>query len=117
MPQILAGVKEGKEIIHCSKGEKDCDNAEKFGLVATTFAGGAGKWREEYSKWFQEAKVICIPDNDDAGRKGMHRIASGISKVAESVRWLELPNIPEKGDLSDWINIEGNDINKFNSLV
>jgi hypothetical protein len=39
------------------------------------------------------------------------------SKVAESVRWLELPNIPEKGDLSDWINIEGNDINKFNSLV
>jgi hypothetical protein len=116
LPQMLAGIKEGKDII-LLEGEKDCDNAEKLGLEATTFAGGAGKWREEYSKWFQEAKVICIPDNDDAGRKGMHRIASGISKVAESVRWLELPNIPEKGDLSDWINIEGNDINKFNSLV
>lgn len=116
LPQMLAGIKDDKDIL-ILEGEKDCDNAEKLGLVATTFAGGAGKWREEYSKWFQDAKVICLPDNDASGRKGMHRIASGISKVAESVRWLELPNIPEKGDLSDWINIEGNDINKFNSLV
>ena len=116
LPQLLAGIKEGREII-IVEGEKDCDNAEKFGLVTTTFAGGAGKWREEYSKWFQEAKVICLPDNDDAGRKGMHLIASQISKVAESVRWLELPNIPEKGDLSDWINIEGNNFESFNSLV
>ena len=116
LPQLLAGIKEGREII-IVEGEKDCDNAEKFGLVTTTFAGGTGKWREEYSKWFQEAKVICLPDNDDAGRKGMHLIASQISKVAESVRWLELPNIPEKGDLSDWINIEGNNFESFNSLV
>ena len=116
LPQLLAGIKEGREII-IVEGEKDCDNAEKFGLVTTTFAGCAGKWREEYSKWFQEAKVICLPDNDDAGRKGMHLIASQISKVAESVRWLELPNIPEKGDLSDWINIEGNNFESFNSLV
>jgi DNA primase len=116
LPQMLAGKKEGKDII-LLEGEKDCDNAEKFGLVATTFAGGTGKWLEEYSKWFQEAKVICLPDHDDAGRKGMHHIASEISKVAESVRWLELPDLPEKGDFSDWIKIGGNDINKFNSFV
>ena len=116
LPQMLAAIKEGKDIL-ILEGEKDCDNAAKLGLVATTFAGGAGKWRKEYSKWFQEAKVICLPDNDDAGRKGMHLIASQISKVAESVRWLELPNIPEKGDLSDWINIEGNNFESFNSLV
>ena len=116
LPQLLTGIKEGREIL-ILEGEKDCDNAEKLGLVATTFAGGAGKWREEYSKWFQDAKVICIPDNDDAGRKGMHLIASEISKVAHSVRWLELPDIPEKGDISDWINIESNDLEKFNALI
>ena len=116
LPQLLDGIKKGREIL-ILEGEKDCDNAEKFGLVATTFTGGTGKWLEEYSKWFQEAKVICLPDHDDVGRKGMHRIASEISKVTESVRWLELPNIPEKGDLSDWINIESNDINKFNALI
>ena len=66
LPQMLAGIKKGREIL-ILEGEKDCDNAEVLGLVATTFAGGAGKWCEEYSKWFQDAKVICIPDNDDAG--------------------------------------------------
>ena len=84
LPQFLAGIKEGREII-IVEGEKDCDNAEKFGLVATTFAGGTGKWREEYSKWLQDAKVICLPDNDPPGRNGMHHIASWMSKVAESV--------------------------------
>ena len=116
LPQLLDGIKEGREII-IVEGEKDCDNAEKFGLVATTFAGGTGKWRKEYSEWFQDAKVICLPDHDDAGRKGMHHIASEISKVAESVRWLELTDIPEKGDFSDWLKIEGNNNEKFNSLV
>jgi hypothetical protein len=116
LPQLLAGIKEGREII-LVEGEKDCDNAKELGLVATTFAGGTGKWREEYSKWFQEAKVICVPDNDDVGRKGMHLIASEISKVAKSLRWLELPDLPDKGDLSDWIKIESNNIEKFDSLV
>jgi len=116
LPQLLLGIKEGREIL-ILEGEKDCDNAEKFGLVATTFAGGAGKWREEYSKWFQEAKVICLPDNDPSGHKGMHHIASKILKAAQSVRWLELPDIPEKGDFSDWIKIEGNDLEKFNALI
>jgi len=116
LPQMLAGIKEGRNII-LLEGEKDCDNAENIGLTATTFAGGARKWREEYSKWFQEAKVICLPDNDDEGRKGMHHIASEISKVAKSVRWLELPDIPEKGDLSDWLNITDNDKKAFEILV
>ena len=116
LPQLLSGVKKGRGIL-ILEGEKDCDNAEKLGLVATTFPGGAGKWREEYSKWFQVAKVICVPDNDDIGRKGMHRVASEISKVAESVRWLELPDLPEKGDFSDWINIEGNDKKAFEILA
>ena len=116
LPQMLTGIKEGRDII-LLEGEKDCDNAEKIGLVATTFAGGAGKWREEYSKLFQNAKVVCLPDNDPAGRKGMNLIASQITQVAKSVHWLELPDIPEKGDLSDWLGIEGNDLEKFNALI
>ena len=116
LPQMLAGIKEGRAII-IVEGEKDVEAATNIGLVATTFAGGAGKWRKEYSKWLQEAKVICLPDNDHAGRKGMDIIASKIIKVAKSVLWLELPDIPEKDDLSDWLNIEGNDLDKFNTMV
>ena len=116
LPQMLTGIKECRDII-LLEGEKDCDNASKIGLTATTFAGGAGKWREEYSKWFHEANVACVPDNDYSGRKGMNLIASHITQVAKSVRWLELPDIPEKGDLSDWLSIEGNDLEKFNAMI
>jgi hypothetical protein len=116
LPQMLTAIKEGKDIL-LLEGEKDCDNAENIGLVATTFPSGTGKWLDEYSKLFQEAKVICLPDNDPPGRNGMHLIASKIEKVANSVRWLELPDIPEKGDLSDWLNIEGNDLNKIQELI
>lgn len=116
LPQMLAAIKEGRDIL-VLEGEKDCDNAEKTGLVATTFHGGTGKWREEYSKWFKEAKVICIPDNDSAGRKGMGLIASELMIVAKSVRWLELPDIPEKGDLSDWVEVKDNSLTKFQELI
>ena len=116
LPQMLAALKEGKDIL-VLEGEKDCDNAEKIGFVATTFHGGTGKWREEYSKWFKEAKVICIPDNDSAGREGMDSIASEIIKVAKSVRWLELPDIPEKGDLTDWLEVNDSSHTKFQELI
>jgi len=116
LPQMLEAMKRGKGIA-IVEGEKDCDNAEKIGLTATTFCGGSGKWRDEYLKWFEDANVACVPDNDHAGRKGMNIIASNITKVAKSVLWLEIPDIPAKGDLTDWLNIEGNDLDKFNTLV
>ena len=47
----------------------------------------------------------------------MHSIASEIVQVAKSVRWLELPDIPNKGDLSYWLSIEGNNLEKFKSLA
>jgi hypothetical protein len=40
-----------------------------------------------------------------------------IPKVAESVRWLELPGISEKGDFSDWLNVPDNDKKAFEILV
>jgi len=116
LPQMLEAIKFGKGIV-LVEGEKDCDNASKIGLTATTFVGGTGKWREAYTNWFHEANVACVPDNDYAGRKGMYSIASKIIKVAKSVLWLELPDIPERGDLSDWLSIEGNDLEKFNAMI
>ena len=62
LPQMLVAIKEVKDI-PVLEGEKDCDNVEKIGLVATTFHGGTGKWHEEYSECFKEAKVICIPES------------------------------------------------------
>ena len=56
LPQLLAGIKERREIL-IVEGEKDCDNAEKLGLVATTFAGGAGKWLESIQNGSKRQKL------------------------------------------------------------
>jgi hypothetical protein len=37
--------------------------------------------------------------------------------VTSSLRWLNIPGIPEKGDISDWIKIESNDLDKLKTMV
>ena len=116
LPQMLKAIK-GKKTVLLVEGEKDCDNLADLGLTATTFPGGAGKWRDDYLPWFKGANIACLPDNDNPGKEGMHLLASKISQVASSILWLELPGIPEKGDISDWLQEDGNDLKKFKALA
>jgi DNA primase len=104
LPKMLEAIEDERAVL-LVEGEKDCDNLAKLGLTATTFSGGAGKWRPEYLQYFKGASVCCMPDNDNSGREGMNLLASKISPVTSSIRWLNIPGIPEKGDISDWIKI------------
>ena len=45
-----------------------------------------------------------IADNDDAGRSPRRDVARKLHGIAASVRILELPGLPEKGDVSDWLD-------------
>ena len=86
------------------EGEKDADRVSKCGLSATTFAGGASGWRPEYADWFVDADVVIIPDNDGPGAKYAETISAALQPQAKSVRILELPGLPAKGDISDWLD-------------
>ena len=99
------------------EGEKYADRGNKEGLYCTTVVGGAGKWRSEYEKYFLAAEVILIPDNDDAGFRGVQRIAGKISSVSKSIKIMPLPGIREGGDLSDWFDIAGNSSSKLLQLA
>tara|TARA_Y100000593_G_scaffold1714_1_gene3435 strand:- start:1266 stop:3308 length:2043 start_codon:yes stop_codon:yes gene_type:complete len=116
LPQMLKAIEAQKTVL-LVEGEKDCDNLAEIGLTATTFPGGAGKWRDDYLHWFKGSKIACLPDNDRPGKDGMHLLAKKISPVAQSILWLELPGIPDKGDISDWLKQEGNDLEKFKELA
>jgi len=112
LPELLQGVKESKPIL-LLEGEKDVDSAMDMGLIATTFVGGAGKWRDEYSEYFRGADVVLIPDNDFPGLKGMTEIATKLQGTASRIRLFELPGmgpLQEKHgkDFSDWSELEGN---------
>ena len=92
------------------EGEKDVDRLAKVGIVATTCAIGAGKWRSEYAEHFRGRKVVILPDNDEVGRKHAQQVAASLHGVAGSVRVVELPGLPEKGDVSDWLDQGGTKI-------
>jgi len=106
LPEVIKAVKEG-EIVFVVEGEKDCDNLRKLGLVATTNHGGAKKWRDHYSDYLVGADVVIIPDDDEPGREHAERVAQSLVGKAKSIRILELPDLPPKGDVSDWLEAGG----------
>jgi hypothetical protein len=90
--------------VYIVEGEKDADKLiGRWDVTATTNPMGAGKWRDEYNRYFADAEVIIIPDNDDAGREHAKHVADELVEVAQSVRIVHLQGVPDKGDISDWI--------------
>jgi hypothetical protein len=77
---------------------------------------GAGKWKPDYSATLRDFPVCILPDNDEPGRQHAQIVAKALAGIAESVTILELPGLPEKGDISDWIAVPGNDAAKLHEL-
>lgn len=105
LPELLAAPPD--EMVCVVEGEKDADRLASLGLVATTNAGGAGKWRDEYSQLLLGRKVVILPDNDEPGAKHAEKVAQSLRGVASCVCILALPNLPPKGDVSDWLDAGG----------
>lgn len=100
LPDILAN-KTGH--IFVVEGEKDADTLRSCGLLSTTGCGGAGNWREEYAPYFKDRICYVIPDNDSVGYDHAEEVCQSIFPFAAVVKLLVLPDLPEKGDVTDWI--------------
>jgi hypothetical protein len=85
------------------EGEKDADNLNRLGFTATTNPMGAKKWQPQYSDTLRGKNVVLIPDNDIEGREHMTKVGADLQGVAASLKWVDLPNIPSRGDVSDFI--------------
>lgn len=115
LPEILEAVA-SKRPVYVVEGEKDADALADYGYAATTNVGGAGKWKDEYSALIRDAEVVVLPDNDDAGRKHGDLVANSLHAHGCTVRVVALPGLPEKGDVSDWLN-DGHDLDELGTLV
>lgn len=102
LPELIQAVQHG-EMVFIPEGEKDVDNLARLGLAATTSPMGAGKWRDYYSDWLKGASCIILPDGDAPGRKHAEQVANSLQGKAKSIKVLELPGLPAKGDVSDWL--------------
>ena len=90
------------------EGEKDADNltkalAGKPSVAVTTSPRGAGKWQDDFAYYMTGKQVLVIPDNDKVGKEHAARIALSCLKFAQGVKVLELPDVGEHGDVSDFL--------------
>ena len=105
LPELLEAGPE--ETIFMLEGEKDVDRLHGLGLVATCNFDGAGKWLDDYTESLVDKNVVILPDNDDGGQSHGELVASKLQGRAASIRVVELPDLPEKGDVSDWLDAGG----------
>lgn len=101
LPELLRA--DPSETVWICEGEKDVEALRRLGLVATTNAMGAGKWRKEYAEQLAGRRCVVLPDNDDPGRAH----AQAVLATLPGARILVLPGLPEKGDVSDWLAAGG----------
>ncbi len=105
LPELFAADKQ--ETVFVVEGEKDAERLAALGLTATTNAGGAGKWRADYTEHLRARRVCIVPDNDEPGRAHAVQVARALHGTAASIRIVNLPELPPKGDASDYLDAGG----------
>lgn len=105
LPELLAA--DPAQPVFVVEGEKDALTLAGLSLIATTNPTGAGKWRAEYSKVLAGRAVVILPDNDDPGRAHGQSVAQSLHGLARSIQVIELPGLPNAGDVSDWLSAGG----------
>ena len=96
----------GHAAVVVAEGEKDCNAAWTVGIPATTNVGGAGKWRPEETQQLVDVgvkRVAIVPDDDEPGRQHALQVAYSTAMAGLQVRIVPLPDVPPKGDLSDYL--------------
>lgn len=85
-------------VIIC-EGEFDALILEAYGLTGVCSTGGAGTFKAEWFDLMAGKELFMCFDNDDAGRKGMERIA----RMRPEIKMIPLPrDVGEHGDITDF---------------
>jgi hypothetical protein len=106
LPQLSEAVALGQTII-VVEGEAKADLLWIWNVPATCNAQGAGQWKTEHSEFLRGADVVILPDNDEQGRKHCDVVGRSLQGIAASTRVLDLPGLPEKGDILNWATAGG----------
>ncbi|MEW5421925.1 AAA family ATPase [Amorphus sp. 3PC139-8] len=125
LPDVTEAIAHDR-VVFIVEGEKCADRLIDLGVPATTNPGGAGKWRPDLDEVFRGARIVILPDNDAqattpdgiprfhedgrpvfVGPDHARAVAKRLYGIAKDVRILELPGLPIKGDVDDWLDAGG----------
>jgi RecA-family ATPase len=84
------------------EGEKDALRLAQHDLCSTTVA--SGKWDGIDLTVFKGRDVIYLQDNDSTGTAKALDAANQLYGIAGTVRLVLLPGLPDRGDVSDWLD-------------
>lgn len=103
LPQLAAA--DPTTTVFIGEGEKVADRLASGGLIATSSPFGAGKWPAAWGeRYLSGRRVAVLPDADEVGRKHARAVAESCCGHAASVRIVELADLPEHGDVVDWLD-------------
>lgn len=109
VPYNLPGVVHSDDLVPVwvVEGEKDVDRLVELGQVATCNHGGTGQTQlwERFAHHLKDRDVYIVPDNDPPGRDHALAVAAFAFPHARMVKVVDLPNMPAKGDVSDYLDL------------
>jgi RecA-family ATPase len=108
LPELL---KYPDACVFVCEGEKDADRVASLNHCATAVA--CGKWTDDCVKALAGRDVLILEDNDDAGRKKALEATQALHGTAKTIRIVRLPNLSDKGDVSDWLDADARNASKF----
>jgi hypothetical protein len=99
LPELLAS----SDTVYIPGGEKDVETLVKYGLTATTNAGGEGNWKPEFNEYLRGRDVVILEDNDEKGRKHGRIITESLHDIATSIKIVRFKEMDKGGDVSDFL--------------
>ena len=100
LPELI---KSGNAPVLIAGGEKDVDNLRDLEFAATCNHGGEGKWWPGLTPYFTDRRIFILCDNDEQGEKHQSVVGAALNGVANEICVVRFPELPAKGDVSDFI--------------
>jgi hypothetical protein len=86
------------------EGERDVDTLSKLNLPAFTFGGVGDGLPDGIDHYLKDRRIVILADNDQPGRDHAEKKAAlAHTAGAASIKVVHFPDLPEKGDVSDFI--------------
>lgn len=95
------------DVVYITEGEKDADNLIAKSLCATTNIAGGAHWDDSFTEALRNKTIVICQDNDETGRKRTEKIKSHLSGKVKEILLFAPTDLPEKGDVSDWLTFGG----------
>lgn len=110
----------GSRKVYFPEGEADVDILRFSDLAATTYPGGAQFAVEKHAEILAPLKgkdVVLLSDNDEPGHKRItEHLLPALRSIARSIVQVDLPGVPEHGDISWWLTDGNHTIEEFLAL-